>query len=404
MTDGATAVDAGPRKRSDLGAVLAAIGLSTAAAISLGFSRFAYALLLPPMREALHLTYAQAGSLNTANGVGYILGALTCGAAVKRWGLVRAFRAGLIGSAVLLLLTPCTSDLGMLFTLRAAGGLSTAWTFILGATLAAGIAGTDRASFSGFLVAIYVAGASAGIAISGTVVPIALQFGLDGWRAGWLAMGCLSAIGIIPAWCAAAAPAVHSQGNGHLRSRDLIRLVPTVIGYGLFGCGYAGFMTFVIAFLRSDGSSGISVSLFWIVLGVTSTVCTLVWGSLLGRLRGGAGPAIVYSLTLAGTLPLLISVSRPCAYATAIVFGGSVMAGPAAITILARQQLQPSVLSSALAGLTVAFAVGQATGPLISGVISDLSGSVLLGLWTSPALLGVGALIAALQRSAPQAL
>jgi uncharacterized membrane protein AbrB (regulator of aidB expression) len=109
----------------------------------------------------------------------------------------------------------------------------------------------------------------------------------------------------------------------------------------------------------------------------------------------------VYGLTLAGTLPLFISVSRPCAYAMAILFGGSVMAGPTAVTIVAKQQLPPSVLSSTQHA--VAFAIGQAAGPLISGVITDLSGSVLLRLWTTPVLLAVGALIATLQRAAPRA-
>jgi hypothetical protein len=56
--------------------LLTALGLSIGAAVALGFSRFAYALLLPPMRDALGLTYVEAGGLNTANAAGYILGAV----------------------------------------------------------------------------------------------------------------------------------------------------------------------------------------------------------------------------------------------------------------------------------------------------------------------------------------
>jgi hypothetical protein len=37
------------------------------------FARFAYALILPAMRADLDLTYSQAGSLNTANAVGYLV-------------------------------------------------------------------------------------------------------------------------------------------------------------------------------------------------------------------------------------------------------------------------------------------------------------------------------------------
>ena len=44
------------------------------AALSLGVTRFAYALLLPAMREDLGWSYALSGAMNTANAVGYLLG------------------------------------------------------------------------------------------------------------------------------------------------------------------------------------------------------------------------------------------------------------------------------------------------------------------------------------------
>ena len=53
-----------------------AILLSLAAAVSLGITRFAYGLLLPPMRADLGWTYTLAGSMNTANAFGYFVGAL----------------------------------------------------------------------------------------------------------------------------------------------------------------------------------------------------------------------------------------------------------------------------------------------------------------------------------------
>ncbi|NDE24761.1 MAG: MFS transporter, partial [Betaproteobacteria bacterium] len=39
-----------------------AVSVSMAAAVSLGMTRFAYALLLPPMREDLSWTYTLAGA------------------------------------------------------------------------------------------------------------------------------------------------------------------------------------------------------------------------------------------------------------------------------------------------------------------------------------------------------
>src|SRR4051812_2465454 len=80
--------------------VVTAIGLSIAAAVALGFSRFAYGLLLPPMRADLGWTYVEAGAMNTANGAGYIVGALVAAWTAKRWGTVRAFVAGFSASVL----------------------------------------------------------------------------------------------------------------------------------------------------------------------------------------------------------------------------------------------------------------------------------------------------------------
>ena len=49
---------------------LTALALSMGAAISLGLSRFSYALLLPPMRSDLGWTYLLSGSMNTGNAFG----------------------------------------------------------------------------------------------------------------------------------------------------------------------------------------------------------------------------------------------------------------------------------------------------------------------------------------------
>ncbi len=53
-----------------------ALALSMGAAISLGITRFAYGLLLPPMRDDLGWSFTLAGSMNTANALSYLLRAL----------------------------------------------------------------------------------------------------------------------------------------------------------------------------------------------------------------------------------------------------------------------------------------------------------------------------------------
>jgi predicted MFS family arabinose efflux permease len=387
-----------PRGNHD---VLIALGLSIGAMVGLGFSRFAYALLLPPMREALGWSFTQAGGLNAANGFGYIFGSLAVAWAAKRWGPARPFQIGLLVSAIALLLTAATSNFATLFALRFVGGLSTAFAFILGAALAGAI-DVNRGSRRGaFLIGIFVAGAGFGIVVSGVVAPTVLATGAGAWRAGWIALGALALVGAIPAWLAAGAVRLAESGApAMLAPAELRQLAPTIVAYSLFGAGYVGYMTFVIALLRSQGSESGDVTAFWIVLGVASTVSTLFWGDALGQFAGGKGAALVFAIAAIGALPILISPSLPAAFLSALVFGGGFMAGPAAVTIIARQQLPAASLTAGVAVLTVAFSLFQALGPLLSGAITDVTKSVAAGLWTSPALLGLAAASALLQRPA----
>src|SRR5690242_203031 len=96
-----------------------ALGLALAPVVALGFSRFAYALLLPSMRDDLGWSYTRAEGMNTANAIGYIAGAAGGAWLAKRLGIRRAFIAALALSAAALTATAATSDYVALLALRA---------------------------------------------------------------------------------------------------------------------------------------------------------------------------------------------------------------------------------------------------------------------------------------------
>ena len=62
---------------------------SLAPTVGLGIGRFAYALVLPDMRDSLAWSYSAAGFLNTINAAGYLAGALLASRMIRRFGLVR---------------------------------------------------------------------------------------------------------------------------------------------------------------------------------------------------------------------------------------------------------------------------------------------------------------------------
>ncbi|HSV82479.1 MAG TPA: YbfB/YjiJ family MFS transporter, partial [Ramlibacter sp.] len=163
--------------------------LALAPLVALGFTRFAYALLLPGMQQSLGWTLSQAGALNTANAVGYLAGALSAPLLAARWGLRRCFAASLWLSAAALLASAWPSDWHLFLAVRALGGWSTAAAFVLGTALAPR-AMPQRPTTA---LALFFAGSGAGMLLAGLVAPTWLQDGGEGWRQAWLALGVLAA-------------------------------------------------------------------------------------------------------------------------------------------------------------------------------------------------------------------
>ena len=95
-----------------------ALALSLGAAVALGLARFSYALLLPAMRASLAWTYAQAGSMNTANALGYLIGALSVAPIAARVGLARSFWVSLLLTGISLFGTGLVDNFTALLLFR----------------------------------------------------------------------------------------------------------------------------------------------------------------------------------------------------------------------------------------------------------------------------------------------
>ena len=81
-----------------------------------------------------------------------------------------------------------------------------------------------------------------------------------------------------------------------------------LLAYGLFGMGYIGYMTFVIALLREHGTNSAERSLFYGVLGLAVVASSRIWAGLLQRYQGGQALAILNALlSLATLLPAITS-------------------------------------------------------------------------------------------------
>ena len=407
--------------------VLLALALSMGAAVSLGIARFAYGLLLPPMRDDLGWSYLLAGAMNTANALGYLLGALALPWLLKRLEAVQVLLIGAALASAFMALSGFFTDASALLLQRLLAGVASALVFATGGLLAARLA-AQTPERSGFLIGLYYGGTGFGIVLSALLVPAVLQAAAGqphAWAWAWwaLALGCVAGTAVLlwPARVMGRMAQSTGAGNANagmdntnaganksaaakgpqpaehaFRSRDF-RF--SLAGYFLFGVGYIGYMTFVIALIRQQGASAGFVTLFYSLLGVAVVGSSRLWAGLLDRYKGGETLAILSSLLGIATLMPALTDLQSLLLLSGALFGAVFLSLVASTTALVRHNLPQASWAAGISSFTVVFAAGQIVGPTVTGWISDGAGGLERGLVFSAAALWLGALLAWRQRA-----
>jgi MFS family permease len=291
-----------------------ALALSLGAAISLGITRFAYGLLRPPMRADLGWSYTLAGAMNTVNALGYLLGALLTPRLMQGIGPRRLLIAGAVLASVFMALSGFFTAATPLLVQRLLAGVASAFVFIAGGLLAARLGGMEPGR-GGLLLGLYYGGTGFGIVLSAWLVPAVLEAAHavpHGWAWAWwaLALACALATAVLcwPARVLPDAPVASQGANADIREFRWKPFGFALAGYGMFGVGYIGYMTFVIALLREQGASGAAITVFYALLGLAVLASSRLWAGLLDRSRGGQALALLNAiLGVATVLPALTS-------------------------------------------------------------------------------------------------
>lgn len=382
--------------------LLTALALSLGTAIALGVARFSYALLLAPMRSDLGWPYLIAGGMNTGNALGYLLGALATPPLARRFGTHKLLVGGALATALFIFLSGLVTDTALLLLLRVVAGAVSALIFISG-----GILVTRLAAFhpgrAGFLLGLFYGGSGIGIVVSAWLVPLTIAAAqargvAHSWQWAWLAMGVLSLL----ATAFMAPPALRipdlppqARGAGQVRLRTLGY---GLSGYFMFGLGYIGYMTFVIALLKEQGMAPAMIVWFYTLLGVAVVASSRLWAGMLDKFKGGQSLAILNALLSIATLLPALTAAPPAVFVSGLMFGGVFLSAVASTTALVRHNLPPASWSVGISAFTIVFAAGQIVGPSIVGWIADRSGGLQQGLLFSAAALLIGALLAWRQR------
>ena len=374
-------------------------GLALGVTVTNSFARFAYGLILPAMKSEMAWTYAQAGWLNTANALGYIVGAVITMLFIGRRSPTLLFAFGLITTTIALLATGLNAALWWQTMWRILAGLFGAMSFSTAGVLVAGLF-KDSPRHNALAIAIlFGTGGGVGIVLAGAALPGMLDhYGNSSWPMAWVAVGAVSVSFLPLSLWAAAQLSVPVQIQSKAPALPIRRMLAQMAGYAGFGLGYIVYLTFLSAWMTEQSASAGFISAVWVLLGLCICISPLVWRPILARHASGVPLAMILScIALGSALPVLWPGSLSLLI-SAVVFGLSVFMAPSAVTNFTRQNLAPESWGQAISLFTVVFAVAQTLGPYGAGLLGDLSHNIGTGLLVAAALLLIGAVIAWTQK------
>lgn len=415
-----------PRRRLHYGWVV--LVMATLAVFGvLGLGRFGYTMVLPAMQNRLGLSNTLAGSLATANLVGYAAMSLVGGILAARFGPRKVLPIGIGVAALGMALTGTAHGFAGAATWRLVTGVGAGLAYVP-ATVLAGAWFARR--LRGLATGVVVTGSSIGLIVTGPLVPRVLgATGPDGWRTVWWIYGAITAIFAVAAYLlirdrptdmqllpvgAAESGPIPSRTHNSLAGaatgdpgmvpgtsewRQIYRS-PAVWHLGLvyfaFGLAYLSFMTFFTKYLTTTGGySAQAAGDLYMLLGWCTVVSGALWGTISDRIGRKWGLAAAYLLhTLAFALFGLWQA--PAGYTTAaVLFGLSAWAAPAIMAATCIDVFGARLAPAALGFITVLFAAGSTAGPTIAGALADAAGSFVPAFLFAAGVSALGAIAAA---------
>ncbi|MFP6770944.1 MAG: YbfB/YjiJ family MFS transporter [Alphaproteobacteria bacterium] len=247
--------------------------------MGIGLARFAYTPLLPALVSGEWFTASQSAYLGAANLAGYLAGAVLARTLAARTSTRFALRGCMLLASLAFLACAQPWSFAWFAFWRFLAGAMGGVLMVLAAPAVLPNVPANRLGLAGGLI---FTGVGLGIALSGTVVPLTLSWGL---AETWVTLGLLSAILTLVAWNGWPKDAAVAPASARPASRPASRppsrpaLKSLYLEYGLNAFGLVPHMVFWVIFIARGLDLGLAVgALHWVLFGV---------GALLGPITAG---------------------------------------------------------------------------------------------------------------------
>jgi predicted MFS family arabinose efflux permease len=356
----------------------------------IGLGRFGYPPLIPLLVKDGWFTAAQADYLGAWNLAGYVAGSAIAGVASHHMKTSLTVRIALVTVAAGFF--ACAFPLPFLWFVfwRLAAGVSGAVLMVIGVpSVLAKIPPAVRGRSGGLVFT----GVGAGMALSGTVIPVFAGWGL---RDAWLSLGVASVVLAAFGWRgwetsrpAATTPAPPVE-PGKKRKLTWI-LFWLLAAYVTNAIGFVPHTVFWVDFIARGLHRGIATgNHYWVLLGISAAMGPTASGWLADRIGFSRSlRASLFAKAIGVGLPL-ISTS-PVALALSSIGVGSMAIGVVSLAAGRVAELVPLGQQKRVWGwMTAAFAIGHAASAFVLSAIFAATGSyrILFSIGSVTLLIG----------------
>jgi MFS family permease len=369
----------------------AAFAASSAGLICIGMARLAYTPMIPALIEQRWFSASAIYYFGAVNLAGYLVGAVVSRRAARLTSSATLIRAMMVIVTLSFFAGAWPQSWAWYFAWRFLSGVAGGIVMVLATpAVLAHVPAARRGIVSGAIFA----GLGAGVAISGTLVPLLLRLGLIET---WYGLGVFAAILTTAAWTGfppdIAAPASPREKFG-LRAWGGIVVAALLLEYALNAMAQVPHMVFLADFISRGLHRGIDVAgIYWVVFGVGAIVGPPVMGRLADRI--GFRPTFRLGLVVEAVVIVLILVSSAdAALAVSSFIMGALIPGMVTMTVgrIAELVADAARQRAVWAAATTGFAIGQAISGYFYSYLFGATGGAYLWIYASGAAMAVVAL------------